>query len=421
MSAETTAAVAIDAGNLPMGGGLLAIVRPALALLEPGGVLAVNSLRDGLQDDLSVWCKVQKHEYVGHEPAPGIAETGTARHLIRRGSLSVARGEREDGLRLTPQNGRLSAEQVLSTIPFPADADPTTGFAPRGAQVEPGGPRYPFDLLDRDHAAPPEVAKLYDQAVESQWDANRDIAWDRLPSHAPALERALDQVFTFLAENELSALYVPSRFVSRIHPAYAEVAMFLSTQMADEARHIDVFLKRARSGGGGLGVSSATTSRSLLTLLEVTDFTEAAFLLSVLGEGTFVDLLRFIEDHAPDDVTADIVRRARNDETRHVHFGLAHVRHALAHDATLYPRLENAVRRRAATMAGAGGVPDALQDGLTILAAGSTSPVDVAKGHNAFRDLLDEMHDNRMKRLEHAGFTPDQARTLSELHTPNFM
>jgi len=81
--------------------------------------------------------------------------------------------------------------------------------------------------------------------------------------------------------------------------------MFLSTQMADEARHIDVFLKRARAGGGGLGVSSTTTSRSLLSLLELEDFTEAAFLLSVLGESSFIDLLTFLEDHAPDEVTAE--------------------------------------------------------------------------------------------------------------------
>jgi len=41
----------------------------------------------------------------------------------------------------------------------------------------------------------------------------------------------------------------------------------------------------------------------------------------------------------------------RNDEARHVHFGLIHVRHALANDSGLYQRLENAVRRRASTMA----------------------------------------------------------------------
>ncbi len=438
MSTESTIAVAIDAGDLPMGGGLMALVRPALLLLEPGGVLAINSCHDSLQDDLSVWCRIKQHEYLGHEPAPMAGASGTTegsgchdssvgkpkptvRHLIRRGDLSVPQGSRETNMRLEAVNGRLSAEAVLSAVPMPETADPRTGFAPRGAQVEPGGPRYPFDLLDRNHVAPPEVAKLYDQAVESQWDGNRDIPWHKLPMHSPDLERAIGQVFTFLAENELSALYVPSRFVSRIHPAYAEVAMFLSTQMADEARHIDVFLKRARSGGAGLGVSSVTTSQSLLSLLELTDFTEATFLLSVLGEGTFVDLLRFIEDHAPDDVTAEVVSRARNDEARHVHFGLVHVRHALANDPGLYQRLENAVRRRAAVMAANSGVPEPLQDGLTILAAGSTTYRDIARGHDEFRALLDEMHTNRIKRLEHAGFTSAQANTLSELHTPNFM
>src|SRR5258707_13807009 len=134
---------------------------------------------------------------------------------------------------------------------------------------------------------------------------------------------------TFLAENELSALYVPAGFLPRIHPAYAEVAMFLATQLADEARHIDVFLKRARAGNGGLGISTATTRRSLLSLLEAEDFTEASFLLSVLGEGTYLDLLRFIERHAPDEATSELARRARTDEARQLQFGALHVRPAL--------------------------------------------------------------------------------------------
>jgi TusA-related sulfurtransferase len=417
MTSPAVAAVAVDGGELTLGGGLLALVRPALELLEPGGVLAVNSRYPRLADDLAAWCRTQHHRYLGHEPLTD----GAQRHLVQRGALGVPRGTREQGIRLEPRDGRIATADLLAAVPMPPWADPTTGFAPRGAQVEPGGPAYPFSLLHRDHVAPPEVARLYDQAVAAQWNAHTDIPWDRVPQLPAALQRAIGQVFTFLAENELSALYVPSKFVSRIHPAYAEVAMFLSLQMADEARHIDVFLKRARAGGGGLGVSAATTSQSLLSLLELEDFTEAAFLLSVLGEGTFLDLLRFIEDHAPDEVTAEVVRRARNDESRHVHFGLAHVRHALAHEPTLYARLEAAVRRRAATRSGGGGVPDGLQDGLTILAAGGTSPQAVARGHEAFRELLHTMHDNRVKRLQHAGFTAQQAQTLSDLHTPNFM
>lgn len=414
---QENAALAIDGGELPLGGGLLALLRPALEMLEPGGVLAVNSVNKALRDDLPRWCQLRHHEYLERQQT----QQGYDRHLIACGAFSRRNGIRESGITLPQHDGQISADDLLQTIPMPERADPSSGFAPRGARVEPGGPRYPFTLLERDRVAPPEVGKLYDQAVSAQWNANTDIPWQKTPKLPPELERALGQVFTFLAENELSALYLPSKFVSRIHPAYAETAMFLSTQMADEARHIDVFLKRAHAGSGGLGVSSATTSQSLLSLLELEDFTEAAFLLSVLGEGTFLDLLTFIEDHAPDEVTSEVVRRARNDEARHVHFGLVHVRHALAHDATLYQRLETAVRKRAATLSNVGGAPEPLQDGLTVLAAGSSKPKAIARGHEAFRELLETMHTSRVKRLEHAGFTPQQARTLSDLHTPNFM
>jgi hypothetical protein len=141
----------------------------------------------------------------------------------------------------------------------------------------------------------------------------------------------------------------------------------------------------------------------------------------VLGEGTFLDLLRFIEQHAPDECTKEIARRTRTDESRHVHFGLAHVRHALANDPSLFGRLESAVRRRSASLHGVGGVPAPVQDALTMLAAGSTDPRAIASGHEQFRALIDTMHRGRVKRLLNAGFTSDQAEIMSGLHTPNFM
>src|SRR4051794_18550558 len=158
---DRSAAVAIDAGDLPMGGGLLALVRPALQLLEPAGVLAINSQRANLHDDLARWCQLEHHEYLDSEARP---DGQGWRHLIARGSLSVPNGSRESG----------------GSSHMPEHADPSSGFAPRGAQVEPGGPRYPFDLIDRDHVAPPEVAALYEQAVASQWNANTDIAWHKV-------------------------------------------------------------------------------------------------------------------------------------------------------------------------------------------------------------------------------------------------
>jgi TusA-related sulfurtransferase len=387
----TAAAIAIDGGDLPLGGGLLALLRPALLVMEPGGVVALRSSSPGVREDLPSWCRLERHEYLGCERDPD----GRDRHLVRRGVFGVPR-----------------------PIPMDAaDADPHSGFAPPGALVEPGGPAYPVTLTRRDLASPPETRPLYDQAVSAQWSAD-DLAWDRVRPLPPAMESALGQVMTFLAENELSALYVPSKFVARLHPAFAETAMFLATQLMDEARHIDVFLRRA---GGARGVSSVTTARSLLALLELEDFTEAAFLLSVLGEGTFLDLLRFVEVHAPDEVTADLARRTRADESRHVHFGIAHVRHVLSVDPSAAGRLEAAVRRRAASLHGIDGVPAPIQDALTILAAGGDEPRRVTRGHEAFQQLLADMHEGRLKRLVHAGFTAAQAQVLSDLHTPNFM
>jgi len=392
-------AIAVDGGDLPLGGGLLSLVRPALTLLEPDGVLAILSRSSSVSEDLPSWCRAERHEYLGAEAAGD----GATRHLVRPGRFSVQR----------------TAEPP--DAPPPERADAATGFAPHGSVVEPGGPRYPFDLLERDRVTAPEVAELYEQAVAAQWSAARDIPWGTIPRHEPALELAIRQVMSFLAENELSALYVPSRFIARLHPAYVGVAMFLATQMQDESRHIDVFLRRAHATGSPAAISSATTSRSLHSLLQIDDFTEASFLLSVLGEGTFLDLLAFVERFAPDEATAELAKRARIDEARHVHFGMAHVRHALAHDETLYPRLEAAVRRRAATLSGIGGVPAPVQDALTIYAAGASDPRRVARGHDAFRELLVAMNDGRIRGLRSAGFTAEQAATISDLHTPNFM
>jgi len=55
------AAIAVDGGDLPLGGGLLALVRPALSALEPGGVLAVSRDR-GVCAKISSWCRADRDD-----------------------------------------------------------------------------------------------------------------------------------------------------------------------------------------------------------------------------------------------------------------------------------------------------------------------------------------------------------------------
>ena len=226
---------------------------------------------------------------------------------------------------------------------------------------------------------------------------------------------------TYLVENEQAALIIPARLLSQIHPHFREVMQLLAAQVADEARHVEVFSRRALLHGGPLGTSTAGGRASLHTLLGEPDFTTASFLLSVLGEGTFVDLLRFLHHHAPDPVTADVTRLALRDEARHVAFGVAHTAYAALADPGYLGTLRRAVERRHAALVNTAGLGTDVFDALVMLAAGSWEPAAIASGWQAVQDLQRTMDEGRRRRLAFIGFPPDEAAELSALHTRNFM
>ena len=93
---------------------------------------------------------------------------------------------------------------------------------------------------------------------------------------------------TYLIENENAALLVPARFLGQVHPHFREVMQLLAIQVADEARHVEVFTRRALLKRRRMGLSTVGGQASLKTLFDEPDFALASFLLSVLGEGTFL-------------------------------------------------------------------------------------------------------------------------------------
>src|SRR5947209_18124529 len=179
-------------------------------------------------------------------------------------------------------------------------APATWGLAARGALVEPGGPAFAFPLDEKQAVWTEAAAGIYRQAVASQWDPATAVDWDAPFELPDEVEAAVVQVMTYLVENENAALVVPARFLTRIHPHFREVVGLLAVQVADEARHVEVFTRRAELRGGPLGLSTAGGQASLLTLVTEPDFALAHFLLSVLGEGTFLSLPSFLERFAPD-------------------------------------------------------------------------------------------------------------------------
>ncbi|HEX5142155.1 MAG TPA: ferritin-like domain-containing protein, partial [Dehalococcoidia bacterium] len=222
-------------------------------------------------------------------------------------------------------------------------------------------------------------------------------------------------------ENEQAALAVPARFLGRIHPHYREVVQFLAIQVADEARHMEVFARRAGLNGQMPGTSTVGGRASLATLLAEPDFALASFLLSVLGEGTFLNLLSFLEQHGPDGVTRDVTGLARQDETRHVAFAMGHLEFQLGLQAELRDRMRAAVERRYEALRTTSGLSEDVFDSLVILSAGSWEPAAIAAGHDAVARLERDMAEGRERRLIRLGFPSSEASTLSSLHTRNFM
>lgn len=394
-----SAPATIDLEELGLEAGGHLLVQRGLRDIPVGARLAVHGRDPVLRTHLGAWCRTQGH---------GIDLTGVV-PVVLKGSASSARW------RGAERAGRAGLDGVAR------HAEVCWGLAPRGALVEEGGPPLNVDLIDRDVVWADAARQLYVNGAARQWNPETAVAWDA-PFDLPGdIEAAVVQVMTYLIENEYAALQIPAKFIGRLHPHYREVMQVLAVQVADEARHVEVFTRRALLHSDELGVSGAGGRASLQTLLDEPDFSLAAFLLSVLGEGSFLDLLSFIARHAPDPVTREVASLAQRDERRHVAFGMAHLKYAVEADRAMLGRMRMAAERRHDALASTAGLNQDVFDSLIILAAHSWAPDAITNGWNAVQQLQYDMDQGRQRRLVQLGFPADEATELSALHTRNFM
>jgi len=404
---EAVAAVGsgvVDLEDLGLDGGAHVLVKLALDGLEPAGALEVRGRHPELAAHLATWCRQQ-----GHRWRPG---TAPAVGFVERGRTAGARWV-----------GATRAGHCDPAVPgaLAPVAPAEWGLAARGAAIEPGGPAPRFALDARDEVWTDRAAGLYRQALAAQWDPAAAIDWDTPFVLPDQVERAVVQVMTFLIENEEAALVVPARFLGQVHPHFREIQQVLAVTVADEARHIEVFTRRATCRGGELALSSVGGRTSLQTLLDEPDFAVASFLLSVMGEGTFVSLLSFLERHAPDPLTRRIAQLTRADEARHVAFAMAHLERHATLDPGVRGRLARAVERRHRELQTTAGLNEEVFDALVLIAAGAPTPSAIAAGWARVQALQAEMNDARQGRLARLGFSAAEADALAALHSRNFM
>lgn len=396
----------VDLGDLGFESGGALLLKRALRLAGPAEWVTVTGSSPDLALHLRAWCRAEGHDFQWiDDSANGYAQ-------VLKGPTETQRwsgAERAGGA--DPRE----STAVLDRAPQ------RWGLAGRGALIEAGSPEFHFSLDRKVEIWSDDAVRMYAQAAAAQWDPAKVVPWDAEFELPEEVEDAVVQIMTYLIENETAALVVPSRFVAQIHPHFREVMQVLAIQAADEARHIEVFTRRALLKRKELGLSTSGGQASLQTLVEEPNFAIASFLLSVLGEGTFLNLLWFLERVAPDPVTSAVCRLAAQDESRHVAFGMSHLREHIQREPSTRQTLMNAVRRRHETLRHTAGLNAEVFDALVLLAAGSWEGADIARGHAAVSVLNQEMHIGRKKRLLKLGFEDADAEEMSALHTRNFM
>ena len=135
------------------------------------------------------------------------------------------------------------------------------------------------------------------------------------------------QLCTFLTEVEFIAGDTPGQWRPKISNDHYETKLFLMTQIMDEARHLDVFRKRALANGGGL--LRASPGAGLRNIIDAKDFTEMSAIMHVVAEGFVQSLFRMGETISSCEAEKRMFRLSAQDESRHVGFGVMHLKYTM--------------------------------------------------------------------------------------------
>jgi len=193
----------------------------------------------------------------------------------------------------------------------------------------------------------PELHRLYENAKRDQWNASRDIPWDR-PVDAeagivadelidiygtpywerlsPGQRAELNRRFAAwrlrtLLYGEHGAMLVCSQLVESVSGADAK--MFQATQVVDEARHAEVLSRYLEDKLDGLSYAMPANVRELFdVLLGDSRWPLKTIGLQLVAETFAVALFKMLGETAKDPLLSEICRRILADESRHMGFGM---------------------------------------------------------------------------------------------------
>ena len=266
--------------------------------------------------------------------------------------LSWLNPESESGVRAVPGKHGLTIESIqIGSYGFIPESTKNYSMKPRGAAARPSAQRLGIRWSEKAQGWSEAVSMLYEEGQQRQWSSATDIPWEELREFPDDIELAMCELCTFLTQVEFIAGDVPGRWIRHLSPDHYEVALFLASQVMDEARHLDVFRKRALANGCGL----LEAGPGAVGFLYNADFVEMTATLHIMAEGFVQSVFRMGELFAPSEVEKRMFRLSAQDESRHVAFGVMQVKNLLEHAPERKEEIVSYLERQGAAGGGGGG------------------------------------------------------------------
>ncbi|HEY9559089.1 MAG TPA: ferritin-like domain-containing protein [Acidimicrobiales bacterium] len=205
---------------------------------------------------------------------------------------------------------------------------------------------------DYEKGARPALNKLYEKAKGAQWNGETDLPWDTevdLEKNA-ALQRAQfeglvnnDYTGTPFAKwgekewidlaiqgdnwtlsqflhGEQGALVCTAKIVETV--PWIDAKYYASTQVMDEARHVEVFAKYLDTKLEGHYPINAHLKMLLDDIIEDSRWDMTYLGMQIMVEGLALAAFGFMQQMTPDPLLKKLLRYVMSDEARHVAFGV---------------------------------------------------------------------------------------------------
>jgi hypothetical protein len=224
---------------------------------------------------------------------------------------------------------------------------------------------------DYEKGARPALSKLYEKAKHAQWNGETDLPWETevdLEKNAELqrmqfaeletdvtgtpLEKFTEKDFIKLSiesdnwtlsqfmHGEQGALICTAKIVETV--PWIDAKYYASTQVMDEARHVEVFAKYLREKQNGFYPINAHLKMLLDDIISDGRWDMTYLGMQIMVEGLALAAFGFMQQMTPDPLLKQLLRYVMSDEARHVAFGVLSLKEYYAGltDAELKERQE---------------------------------------------------------------------------------